>query len=190
MALQSVSPIGLNRAAPSMQMTRDTATARRVLCVTDLTSRSQRAVARAARLARELDAELIVLHVIEPAELARHPLGAREEMAQQLAAIAIPLPRDVQIRVRTGNYVQEIGAVAKEIDADMIVLGAQRRKPLAPLIVTTAERIIALARRPTLIVNLDAQVRYAGVVIAAELSDARSGAASARWRARSTQEGK
>jgi nucleotide-binding universal stress UspA family protein len=37
---------------------------------------------------------------------------------------------------------------------------------------TTAERIIALARRPALIVNLDGSVPYESVVIAAELSDA------------------
>jgi nucleotide-binding universal stress UspA family protein len=68
--------------------------------------------------------------------------------------------------------VETIAAVATEIDADIIILGAQRRKPLAPLIGATAERVIALAGRPALIVNMSPRVRYGAVVIAAELSDA------------------
>jgi nucleotide-binding universal stress UspA family protein len=43
---------------------------------------------------------------------------------------------------------------------------------LGALIGTTAERVVALASRPALIVNLAAHVRYGGVVIAAEVSDA------------------
>jgi nucleotide-binding universal stress UspA family protein len=155
-----------------MQMTRDTAPEKRVLCATDLSAGSQHAVARATRLAQQLDAKLTLLHVIDPAELATHPLDARDEVAQQLASIGMPMHGEPQILVQTGNDVEEIAAVAKQIDADIIVLGAQRRKAPAPLIGTTAERIIALAGRPALIVNLDARVRYGGVVIAAELSDA------------------
>jgi nucleotide-binding universal stress UspA family protein len=68
--------------------------------------------------------------------------------------------------------VEAIATTAKEIEADIIVIGAQRRKALAPLIGTTAERIIALANIPALIVNLDAHLEYRGVVIAAEISDA------------------
>jgi universal stress protein E len=172
MTLRSVSPIELNSIPPSMQAARDTAAKKRVLCATDLSAGSRRAVARATRLARQLDAKLTLVHVIDPAELVKHPLDARDAVAQQLASIGIPMRREPLIRVRTGSYVEEIAAVAKEIDADLIVLGAQRRNALAPLIGTTVERIIALASRPALIVNLDAHVRYGGVVIAAELSDA------------------
>jgi nucleotide-binding universal stress UspA family protein len=155
-----------------MQMSSDTATEKRVLCATDLSPRSQRAAARAARLASQLDAQLTLLHVIDPRESAKRPLDAREEISQQLGSIGVSMRREPAIRVRIGNYVETIAAVAQEIGADIIVLGAQRQKALAPLIGTTAERIVALASRPALIVNLDAHVRYGGVVIAAELSDA------------------
>jgi nucleotide-binding universal stress UspA family protein len=129
-------------------------------------------VARATRLTKQFDAQLTLLHVIDGAELAKHPLDARDEVAQQLDSIGVSTRRTPEIRVRTGNYVEAIVAVAQEIDADIIVLGAQRRKALAPLIGTAAERITALANRPALIVNLDAHVQYRGVVIAAALSDA------------------
>jgi nucleotide-binding universal stress UspA family protein len=155
-----------------MVIARDTAAEKRVLCATDLSTGSLRAVERAARLAKQLGAKLTLVHVIDPAGLAKHLLDTHEEVAQQLASIGVPMHCGPQILVRTGDYVEEIAAVAREIDADIVVLGAQRRKALGALIGTTAERIVALASRPALIVNLEARVRYSGVVIAAELSSA------------------
>jgi nucleotide-binding universal stress UspA family protein len=172
MTAQSVGKMASQRIPPSIQMGRHAGTKKRVLCATDLSPRAQRAVARATRLARQLDAELTLLHVIDRAEFAAHPAGARDEIAQQWSSIGVSMRHEPKIRVRTGSYVETIASVAKELDADIIVLGAQRRKAMAPLMGTTAERIVALASRPALVVNLDAHVRYGGVVIAAELSDA------------------
>ena len=42
--------------------------------------------------------------------------------------------REPVIELRAGDYIQTIAAVAKETHADLIILGSQRRKPLAPLI--------------------------------------------------------
>jgi nucleotide-binding universal stress UspA family protein len=99
-------------------------------------------------------------------------ITVRDEVAQQLASTGLPIRPGLQIQVRAGDYVETIAAVAKEIDADIVILGAQRRRSLDPLIGTTAERVIELAGRPALIVNLNPRVRYGAVVIAAELSDA------------------
>jgi nucleotide-binding universal stress UspA family protein len=129
-------------------------------------------VARAVLLANQLDARLTLLHVVSEEERMDCSASARDELAQQLASTGLPVRRDLHIEIRVGNYVEMIAAVANEIDADVIILGAQRRKPMEPLIGTTAERVTALAARPALIVNLNPRVRYGAVVIAAELSDA------------------
>lgn len=47
-----------SRKVPTVQL--------RVLCATDLSSRSQYAVGRATLLANRLDAQLVVLHVMAP----------------------------------------------------------------------------------------------------------------------------
>jgi universal stress protein E len=169
---QSVRSIGSENIPPTLRMTSDSATQKRVLCATDLSARSRRAVARATRLAKQLDAHLTLLHVSDPAEFTLRSADARDEIAQQFTAIGVATRHEPEIQVRTGNYMEAIARVAKETDADIIVLGAQRRKALVPLIGTTAERIVALANRPALIVNLEPHVRYDAVVIAAELSDA------------------
>ena len=172
MAVQSTARIESEKNEPIVRMTRDSATQVRVLCATDLSPRSQRAVARAMRLGRQLDAQLIMLHVIDPAEYASDSMHARDEIARQLSAVGVDTRREPEIRVRTGNYVEGIAAVAREADTDIIILGAQGRRSLAPLVGTSAERITALAGRPALIVNQESHRRYDAVVIAAELSDA------------------
>jgi universal stress protein E len=145
---------------------------KRVLCATDLSPRSQRAVGRAALLASRLDAQLLLLHVIETDQIIDQSLHAREQIAQQLRSTGLSAAHEPSIELRAGAYIQTIATVAKETHADLIVLGSQRRKPLAPLIGTTAERITELSGRPVLIVNLDPQEPYGAVLMAAEMSDA------------------
>ena len=144
---------------------------KRMLCATDLSPHSQRAVQRAALLASQFRAQLIVLHVMEPDDLVERGARVRYEIARQLSSNP-PAGCEPRIELRAGDCVQTIAAVAKETDVDLIVLGSKRHRPLAPLIGTTAERITRFARRPALIVNLEPRVRYGAVVIAAEISDA------------------
>ncbi|MGH8137594.1 MAG: universal stress protein [Steroidobacteraceae bacterium] len=145
---------------------------KRVLCATDLSSRSQHAVRHAALLANRLDAQLELLHVMEQDQMIDRSLQARQQIAQQLASIRLPARAEPVIRLRAGDCVQTIATVAQEANADLIILGSQTRKPLAPLIGTTAERICALAGRPVLIVNRDPRDRYGAVLMAADFSDA------------------
>jgi nucleotide-binding universal stress UspA family protein len=171
MTFESVQRIGAEASVLVPRMRTDSKSPKRILCATDLSQRSQRAVTRATLLANQLDAQLTLLHVAEADQSVDSGLAMRDRLEQQLASTRI-LPRHAAaVLVRTGTYVEGIASVAKEIDADIILLGAQRRKPLEPLIGTTAERVIALSGRPALIVNLNPRVRYGAVVIAAELSD-------------------
>lgn len=148
------------------------AVVKRVLCAIDLSERSERTMQRALSLAQRLNAELTVLHVMAADEITVQAASVREQIANRIAAVAPRGSKDPAIALRTGDYVQTIARAAEEANADLIILGSQQRKPLAPLVGTTAEKIIALAGRPALIVNLDGSVPYESVVIAAELSDA------------------
>ena len=148
------------------------AVVKRVLCAIDLSERSERTMQRALSLAQRLNAELTVLHVMAADEITVQAASVREQIANRIAAVAPRGSKDPAIALRTGDYVQTIARAAEEANADLIILGSQQRKPLAPLVGTTAEKIIALAGRPALIVNLDGSLPYESVVIAAELSDA------------------
>jgi nucleotide-binding universal stress UspA family protein len=160
------------QANSEMLQSREVPTVRlRVLCVTDLSSQSQYAVGRAALLANRLDAQLVLLHVMEPDQMAASSLQAREQIAQQLTSIALSSVHEPVIELRAGDYIHSIAAVAKETRADLIILGSPKNV-LAPLIGTATERITELAGRPVLISNLDPRERYGAVLMAVELCDA------------------
>ena len=103
----------------------------RVLCATDLLQRSDRAVSRADAIARELGAQLLLLHVVDAAGSA-HASGRRNTRARfVLDAHARKLARSgngAQISVRAGRPRQTIADVAIKWDADLIVLGPYRRR--------------------------------------------------------------
>jgi hypothetical protein len=62
--------------------------------------------------------------------------------------------------------------LAKDIEAELIVVGPQRKRPLVTLLGTTAERVIALADRPVLIVNSEGTLSYDNIVGATDLRPA------------------
>jgi nucleotide-binding universal stress UspA family protein len=141
---------------------------KRILCATDLSPRAQRAVARAVLLANQQDAQLVLLHVMD--DYIGCVDAARAELAEQLAATGSSLHHEPSMQVRAGKCADTIATVASETDAEIILIGARKRIRQAPLISSTAERVVDLAGRPTLIVNRDARTHYAAVVIAADVS--------------------
>jgi len=145
----------------------------RVLCATDLLSRSDRAVSRADAIARELGAQLLLLHVVGAAESAIDTQRRGARARSILNAHARKLARSgngAQVSVRAGRPQQIIADVAIKWDADLIVLGPYRRRFGDSFRGTTAERVIRIADRPVLVVNRDSAAPYEHVLLAADLS--------------------
>lgn len=151
-----------------------------LLCATDLSQRSDHAVQRAAMLARRLDAHLLLLHVIDPAQsermIRRRSTRARivlDARARKLARVG----SDPQVSVRVGRPHQTIAEVATEWGADLIILGSYRRRFGDSFLGTTAERVIRKARRPVLVVNGEATGPYEHVLLTSDLSPVSAGVA-------------
>lgn len=152
----------------------------RVLCATDLLRRSNRAVSRADAIARELDAQLLLLHVVDAGMSARASRRRDARARFLLAAHARKLARSgngAQISVGTGRRHQTISDVATRWDADLIVLGPHRHRFGDSFLGTTAERVIRIADRPLLVVNRDSADPYEQVLLAADLSRMSTGIA-------------
>jgi len=142
----------------------------RILCATDLSQDSPRVVNRAVAMANQLDATLILLHVIAPEQGSTALASASERIEVQLRSIQPPVGDEAAVRVEAGEYVPTVAAVADEADADLIVVGSPRWKRHAPLIPAIAGQLAGLVRRPVLLVKGDSQVPYSAVLIAAEES--------------------
>ena len=140
----------------------------RLLLPTDFSSSAARAEAEAARLARDLGAEIVVLHVV--AEMHMYGSG-RVKVAELLAVQAARLTaarralqdritdlRSRRLRVRgvlrSGSAHRQIVATARRERCAMIVMGTRGRGRVARwLLGSTAERVIRLAPCPVMTVR-------------------------------------
>jgi universal stress protein E len=77
-----------------------------------------------------------------------------------------------QVLVRTGHAPEAIAQAADEFEADLIVMGAHRRRLLADIFTgTTIERVIRASRRPVLMANLPVEGPHRGTVVAVDFSE-------------------
>jgi len=126
---------------------------RKILYATDLSDASLKARPYALSLAKAMDAELLLVHVLESSELIAQQGRITEDLLEMLPPEARGWCRFNNL-VLTGDPASEIVRVAAEYGADFIVIGAER-VPGGPLDrinvpLTTAYQIVAHADCPVL----------------------------------------
>jgi len=145
-----------------------------ILVGTDLSERSQAALARATQLANDSQAQLVLIHVVDgdlPPELVDAQAKRAQEWLSEHIALDPGAPR-VEVFVRSGDPHSELIAAADELGADLIVLGAHRRRLLLDAFIgTTAERVLRVSSRPVLIVHSRSIEPYRNVLVATDLSE-------------------
>lgn len=157
-----------------------------LLVATDFSTPAKRAEERAALLAAEHDAGLIVLHNLSglalqrlrerltqgyassEAQLLEHYREALQRLAEDLAArwqIA------VTPRLTVGQAHREISRAATESGADLVVVGSLGEHPAREFFLgSTAERVVRESPAPVLVVRNEAREPYARVLAALDLS--------------------
>jgi universal stress protein A len=129
---------------------------RQLLVAIDLSDQSRAIAARSVELAQQWRAQLRLLHVIEfvpvePMSDALVPVVQIDERViararEQIHALAATLglsPGDC--RVATGNVKAEILRQAREVGADLIVLGCRERHGLSILVNLTEDTVLHAA---------------------------------------------
>ncbi|MGK7294448.1 MAG: universal stress protein [Candidatus Wenzhouxiangella sp. M2_3B_020] len=148
---------------------------RRILAATDFSLRADRALHRAALLARTTGAKLDIVHVVDPDRpetLVEAEMGlGRDLLEEQRGSL---LDR-FEIRARThmfeGEAFQGIASAIDRLEPDLLVIGAYRRRLLQDTFVgTTAERAIRRSGIPVLMVNTDAEQSYVHILAGVDLS--------------------
>jgi universal stress protein A len=126
---------------------------RRIMLAVDLTEESNSVAERATELAALFDAELHIVHVIEPLSLAYGgdiPMDlstvqdqiheqAKSHLAEFAATLGVPATRQHLI---FGRPESEIQRTAQSVDADVIVVGSHGRHGLALLLGSTANGVL------------------------------------------------
>ncbi|MBX3232525.1 MAG: universal stress protein [Labilithrix sp.] len=158
--------------------------ARTILVGTDFSKSAENAIARAIRIAKDAGATLHVVHASSrlPRALAKALglssaalAGRRDDDA---GAVALERPRARAIAegvAARGHHVagaatSVLRAKARELAADLIVVGARGRSVPDTFVGSTAERIAGSVRVPVLLVRTAPPRTYQEVVIAADAS--------------------
>ena len=135
---------------------------RTILHPTDFSERSQDALGLACALARDYGARLIILHVAEvptvaygEGVVAPNPEELRAAAQEQLDGLQMPHANvRAERRLAQGDAVTEILRVAREANADLIILGTHGRTGLARLLMgSVAEQVVRKAACPVLTVK-------------------------------------
>jgi len=143
---------------------------RKILVATDLTEASGPAIRAALALAKEGGGEVTVLHVTEPAYPAHHwyvpYIGddaqvLRDIVARELDAARKALETQVELAggggrpvVRVGRPATVIVDTARELDADLVVVGTHGRTGLEHVLLgSVAEHVVRTASSPVLTVR-------------------------------------
>lgn len=148
---------------------------RKILVATDFSERSDRALRRASLLARQFEATLGLVHVVDDDQPRRVIEAERREADQLLHETAATL-RDVDgiscdARVFLAAPFAGIERAVKEISPDLLVIGPHRRQVLRDVFVgTTAERTIRRVACPVLMVNAPPAGKYRHVLQTTDLS--------------------
>lgn len=154
---------------------------RSLMIATDLSGRSEKALQRAAALAKRFAVPWSVLYVVDedqPAALVEQEQAQvrliLEARLVELTGLGGSCPR---IRVEVGDADQKIVSCALEDDADLLVVGNHRKSLLRDIFAgTTVERVVRAGRLPVLMVNQPTSHEYRDLLLALDISPASANA--------------
>ena len=139
---------------------------KRLLVAIDLGMASDKIAIKAATMARTQQAEIHILHIVEPlsltygADLHLDTSVLQEEINEQAEVHLSHLAESLNIpkqhcHLASGRPEKEIPALAREISADLIVLGSHGRWGLELLLGTTTDGVVSAADGDLLAVRVD-----------------------------------
>lgn len=149
---------------------------KKIMVATDFSERSDRALRRATLLARQLEATMLLVHVVDDDQPRRIMETERDEAAALLRQTAATL-RDVdgvtcETRVILADPFVGIAQAVADATPDLLVIGPHRRQVLRDVFIgTTAERTIRSVECPVLMVNATSAGHYRHVLQTTDLSD-------------------
>lgn len=140
-----------------------------IVVATDFKPRSDRAVDRAARLAKDTGRKLVVVHAVEHDS---HP-ATGDELKRRVAAVMPEDAGDYQCLFPEGSAPAAIAQAVEDENAFCLVIGVARYNSIGDYFLGTAVDI--LLRRspyPVLIAKTRPRAAYDHIVIGTDLSDA------------------
>ena len=160
-----------------------------ILAATDFSAPADQAVRRAALLARQHDARLHIVHVVDPARPSRllpwvapridpdlQADAARARLHRLGSELTGRFDVTAHLELRVGNVVEQLQRLSPR--ADLLVVGHRRRNALAELVLgSTGQRLVEHCRRPLLVVKRTAGHGYRRALVPIDFTQASDAAA-------------
>lgn len=115
---------------------------KRILVAIDLRAESDRAFDRAAQLAQEHDAELVLAHIVSRKRWERSGTALSEAEAE-LRRYSTSSSVKTRYIVGKGSPAAEIATLARDIPADLLVLGLHHDRPFMDFFLDTVGQVVA-----------------------------------------------
>lgn len=150
---------------------------KRLLVATDVSSRAEKAIARAVRLTEEHSGTVSVLHIARGAsedetERLRIASQIEKDLRRKVEAHSLERNTSISVRVLTGTPFVEIIRQGRQEAADLIIVGAHGKDFMKDLLLgTTAEKIVHKGDRSVLIVKQAAHGSYRKVLVGVDFSE-------------------
>ncbi|KAF1052378.1 MAG: Universal stress protein E [Stenotrophomonas maltophilia] len=148
-----------------------------LMIATDLSERSEKALQRAAALAKRFGCPWSVLYVVDedqPAALVeQEAIQVKMLLEARLVELTERAGHSPKLRVEKGDPSQRIVACAQEAGVDLLVTGAHRKSLLRDIFVgTTVERVLRAGSLPVLVVHQPVEGEYRDLLLALDTSPA------------------
>jgi nucleotide-binding universal stress UspA family protein len=132
---------------------------RTIIVATDMTPAANNAITKAATLAREIEADLIVAHVVDGSIFEKAFGSAVPQPTEAKLHALYGDIADAQWLILQGQPGREIANLAETRGADLIVVGDHAPSAVKDIFVgSTARKIIAQGKVPVLVVKTDAPI--------------------------------
>lgn len=146
-----------------------------IAVATDFSTRSDRALARAAILAKANGSELLLIHVIDDdqpaAVVSAHRVEAEKLLRDLTRSVSDLSGVPCRSEILLGDPFQQIPAASAGAGAALLVMGPHRRQALRDQFRgTTVERTIRLSTIPVLVANAVPAGNYVNVLLTTDLS--------------------
>ncbi len=155
-----------------------------ILLATDLSARCDRALDRAVQLARQWQARLVAVTVVDPGTLSETRVRAAPQPSwggddngpvartlRQLRRDAAATDVDIVVRVEEGRVNETLARVAAEEGAGLIVTGIARSESLGRTVLgSTVDWLVRHATVPVLVVRDRTRGAYRNIVLASDFS--------------------
>lgn len=146
--------------------------AKTILLATDLSCRCDRALDRAAMLARERQSRLVVLHVVPDMGSMDRDEVTRTARERVLRDLQKNEGLDVEVIVESGDPAGSILAVCERLDCGLIVTGVARDETLGRMLLgSTVTHLTGRAGVPVLVVKSRPWEPYRHAVVATDFSE-------------------